>query len=44
MDTKSSEKLFSYLDTLHDKYDKISGQLADPDIVKNQKKYKELSK
>lgn len=44
MDTKSSEKLFSYLDTLHDKYDKISGQLADPEIVNNQKKYKELSK
>lgn len=44
MDTKSSEKLFSYLDTLHEKYDVISGQLANPEIVKNQKKFRELSK
>ncbi|MCK4764326.1 MAG: peptide chain release factor 1 [Candidatus Aminicenantes bacterium] len=44
MVTKSSEKLFSYLDTLHDKYDEISGKLADPDIVKNQKKFRKLSK
>jgi peptide chain release factor 1 len=44
MDIKSSEKLFSYLDTLHDKFVKISEQLADPDIVKKQQKFKELSK
>ena len=44
MDIKSSEKLFSYLDTLHDKYDRISGEFANPEIVKNQKKFRELSK
>lgn len=44
MDTKSSEKLFSYLNTLHDKYDAISGQLSNPEIVQHQKKFRELSK
>jgi peptide chain release factor 1 len=44
MDTKSSEKLFSYLDTLHHKCDRISGELANPEIVKNQKRFRELSK
>lgn len=44
MATKSSERLFSYLDTLYDKYIEISDELAKPEIVKNQKKFKELSK
>ena len=44
MATKSSNKLFPYLDGLHDKYTKISDQLAEPQIVKNQKKFRELSK
>jgi peptide chain release factor 1 len=44
MATKSSEKLFSYLEGLHEKYSDISNQLADPEIVKNQKKFRELSK
>ncbi|MCP5105363.1 MAG: peptide chain release factor 1 [bacterium] len=44
MATKSSDKLFSYLEGLHKKYTDISGQLADPDIVKNQKKFRALSK
>lgn len=44
MATKSSNKLFSYLDGLHDKYTKISDQLAKPEIVKNQKKFRGLSK
>ena len=44
MATKSSNKLFPYLDGLHDKYTKISDQLAEPEIVKNQKKFRELSK
>lgn len=44
MATKSSDKLFSYLDDLHQKYQDISTQLAEPDAVKNQKKFRELSK
>jgi peptide chain release factor 1 len=44
MATKSSEKLFSYLDGLHQKYTEISDQLSDPTIVKNQKKFREYSK
>jgi len=44
MATKSSEKLFSYLDDLHQRYTEISDQLSDPEIIKNQKKLKELSK
>ncbi len=44
MATKSSEKLFSYLDSLHKKYTDLSDQLSDPEIVKNQKKFRGLSK
>jgi peptide chain release factor 1 len=44
MATKSSEKLFSYLDGLHRKYSELTGELSDPDIVKNQVKFRELSK
>jgi peptide chain release factor 1 len=44
MITKSSEKLYSYLDDLNKKYIDISSQLSKPDIVKNQKKFKNLSK
>ncbi len=44
MATKSSEKLFSYLDGLHKKYTEISAKLSEADIVKNQKKFRELSR
>jgi peptide chain release factor 1 len=44
MVTKSNNKLFSYLDDLHNKYTKISDQLAEPEIVKNKKKFREISK
>jgi peptide chain release factor 1 len=44
MATKSSEKLFSYLDGLNKKYTEISDQLSEPEVVKNQKKFRELSK
>ena len=44
MGIKSSEKLFSYLDGLHKKYSQISDKLSDAEIVKNQKKFRELSK
>jgi len=44
MATKSSDKLFSYLDDLHQKYKDVAAQLAEPDTVKNLKKFRELSK
>ncbi|MGE5340512.1 MAG: peptide chain release factor 1 [Candidatus Omnitrophota bacterium] len=44
MDTKSNEKLFSYLEGLHSKYLIVSDQVADPDVLKNQKKFIELSR
>lgn len=44
MVTKSSEKIFSYLDGLHKKYTEISDQLALPEAVKNQRRFRELSK
>ncbi|MCP5053322.1 MAG: peptide chain release factor 1 [bacterium] len=44
MAIKSSNKLFSYLDGLHQKYTELSDQLSDPNIVKNQKKFRTLSK
>lgn len=44
MATKSSEKIFSYLDGLHKKYTDISDQLALPETVKNQRRFRELSK
>jgi peptide chain release factor 1 len=44
MGIKSSEKLFSYLDGLHKKYTEISDKLSDAEIVKNQKRFRELSK
>lgn len=44
MDTKNSDKLFSYLEGLHKKYNIISEQLSKPEIIKNQKKFKELAK
>ncbi len=44
MAIKSSEKLLSYLNGLHEKYTDLSGQLSDPETLKNQKKFSELSK
>lgn len=44
MDTKNSEKFFSYLETLHQKYSEISNQLSSPDITGNRKKFARLSK
>lgn len=44
MDTKSKNRLFEYLKGLHQKYILISEQLADPELAKNQKKFRELSK
>lgn len=44
MATKSSEKLFSYLDGLHRKYTELTAELSDPEIIKNQVKFRSLSK
>ncbi|MCP4221007.1 MAG: peptide chain release factor 1 [bacterium] len=44
MAIKSSKKFFSYLDGLHQKYTQISDELADPNVVKNQAKFRGLSK
>jgi peptide chain release factor 1 len=44
MVTKSNEKLFSYLEGLHKKYRQISEKLADPETIKNQKKFREYSR
>ncbi|MEN8153856.1 MAG: peptide chain release factor 1 [Acidobacteriota bacterium] len=44
MDTRNSEKFFSYLETLHKKYIEISNQLASPEITGNRKKFTKLSK
>ena len=44
MDIKSSERLFSYLEDLTQKYDKISDQLSKPEIINNQKKFIGLSR
>lgn len=44
MATKSSNKLFSYLDGLHKKYIEISDRLAKPETAKNQKLFRELSR
>jgi peptide chain release factor 1 len=40
----STDKLFSYLEGLHNKYNELSDQLSDPDIVKNQKKFRAVAK
>jgi peptide chain release factor 1 len=44
MDTRSNEKLFSYLDSLHQKYIHLSDQLSDKEIINNQKKFRQLSR
>lgn len=44
MATKSSEKLFSYLDGLHLKYQDLTDRLSEPEAAKNQRKFRELSK
>ncbi len=44
MDIKSSEKFFSYLENLHNKYSELSNQLSNPDITNDRKKFASLSK
>lgn len=44
MDTKSSDKLFTYLDNLSNKYQAITEQLSDPLVIASQGKYRELTR
>ena len=44
MDTRNSEKIFSYLENIHARYEQISAELSLPDTVHQQKKFRELSK
>jgi len=43
MDIKNSERLFSYLQTLHKKYTSITEQLSDPEVINNQTNYRKLT-
>ncbi len=44
MDIKNSEKLFTFLKNLSQKFTEISDQLAHPDIINNQSRFRKLSK
>jgi peptide chain release factor 1 len=44
MDTRNSEKIFSYLENIHARYEQISSELSLPDTIHQQKKFRELSK
>lgn len=44
MDTRNNDKLFSYLDSLHQKYINLADQLSDKEIIDQPKKFRELSK
>jgi peptide chain release factor 1 len=44
MDTRNSEKIFSYLEKIHNRYEQISADLSLSDTVHQQKKFRELSR
>lgn len=44
MATQNSEKFFSYLDSLHTKYETLTEKLSDPETVSNQKLFRDLSR
>lgn len=44
MATRNSEKLFAYLQKIHDRFEQISVELSLPETAQQQKKYRELSK
>ncbi len=44
MDIKNSDKFFSYLEDLHNKYTELSRHLSDPKISENRKRFASLSK
>jgi peptide chain release factor 1 len=44
MDTRNSEKIFSYLEKIHTRYEQISADLSLSETVRQQKKFRELSR
>jgi peptide chain release factor 1 len=44
MDIRNSEKIFSYLERIHTRYEQISAELSLPETAHQQKKFRELSK
>ncbi len=44
MDTRNSEKIFSYLEKIHARYEQISSELSLSETAHQQKKFRELSK
>lgn len=44
MDTRNSEKIFSYLEKIHTRFELISAELSVSETVHQQKKFRELSK
>jgi peptide chain release factor 1 len=44
MDTRNSEKLFSYLENIHTRFEQISADLSLSETVHQQKKFRELSR
>jgi peptide chain release factor 1 len=44
MATRNSEKIFSYLQKIHDRFEQISAELSLPETAQQQKKFRELSK
>ncbi len=44
MDTRNSEKIFSYLQKIHSRFEQISAELSLPETARQQKKFRELSK
>jgi len=44
MDTRNSEKIFSYLEKIHARFDQISAELSLSETVHQQKKFREFSK
>ncbi len=44
MATRNSEKIFAYLQKIHDRFEQISAELSLPETAQQQKKFRELSK
>ncbi len=44
MDTRNSEKIFSYLEKIHSRFEQISAELSLPETARQQKRFRELSK
>jgi protein subunit release factor A len=44
MDTRNSEKIFSYLQKIHNRFEDISRELTSVETIHQQKKYRELGR